>query len=293
MAISMTGYGKGEFLNDKYHINVESKSVNNRYLDINIKMPRNISYLEEFVKQNLRKYISRGKVDIFIKFEIYNQNDVKVTYDKNIAREYFNVLSLIESDFEVRNNISTVDIAKFPDVLKVEDSEIDEEEFKELFSIALDQSFSKLKEMREYEGKELEKDILLRTKLLSEYIENIEKFSQGIEEEQRERLYTKIKDIFEKFDYNIDEPRIIQEAAILVDKSNIDEEITRFKAHIKQLEESVLSKNNGRKMDFIIQEMNREINTVGSKSSKLDITNFVVDIKSELEKIREQVQNIE
>lgn len=293
MAISMTGYGRGEFVNDKFHFTVESKSVNNRYLDVNIKMPRKISYLEEFVRQFLKKYVSRGKVEVYIKLEFANHGDIKVGYDEFLAKEYVDVLNKISVQFELNNQISAMDVIKFPDVIKLQENEFDEEDIKKSLEFAMDEAFSGLRNMREIEGEKLKSDILERCKLLETDIDIIEKNAEEIESEYREKLLAKIQEVLDSVSYNVDEQRILQEAAIIADKSNITEEIVRFKSHILQLKEVLDTDSVGRKMDFILQEMNREVNTIGSKSLTLEITNYVVELKSELEKIREQVQNIE
>lgn len=293
MIESMTGYGRGEYLDEKYHFIVECKSVNNRYLDLNMRIPRKISYLEDFIRHIVKKYISRGKVDLFIKLELNQIGDIKITYDKNIVKEYINVLNDIEKEFGILNETNVIDIAKFQDVIKIDENQLDENEIKNSLSFALEDSLKKLKNMRQNEGEELKNDILSRCVLLKEGIIEIEFLSKDVEIEYREKLFNKIKDLFNNLGYKIDEQRILQEAAILADKSSIDEEITRFKTHIYQLESILDNDTVGRKMDFLIQEMNREINTIGSKTTKIEVTNLVVNIKSELEKIREQIQNIE
>lgn len=293
MAISMTGYGRGEYLDEKYHFVVEAKSVNNRYLDINIKLPRRIGYLEEYVRQYLKSYVSRGKVEIFIKLELSAMSDTKVGYDNRLAKEYILALHTMAGEFSLPKEVSVIDIAKFPDVIRLEENPLDEDELKNALTVAMERSFSALKMMRESEGEKLKDDILQRCELLSEYVENVEASAQDIETEYREKLMTKIRDILENMGAQVEEQRIIQEAAILADKANITEEIVRFRSHIAQLKEVMATHTVGRKMDFILQEMNREVNTMGSKSSKIEITNYVVELKSELEKIREQIQNIE
>ncbi len=293
MARSMTGYGRGEFLDEKYHFTVEAKSVNNRYLDINVKMPRKISFLEEYVRQYLKQFVSRGKLEVFIKLELSAVSDTKVGYDKMLAKGYLDALADMSDAFELRHQVSALDIAKFPDVIRLEENSLDEEEIKKALTSALDNAFSAIQKMRELEGEELKQDILSRCNILENYLEKIEVAAKDIETEYREKLLTRIQDIIDHFGLQTDEQRIIQEAAIMADKSNITEEIVRFKSHISQLRDVMDTDSIGRKMDFILQEMNREINTIGSKSTRIEITNYVVELKSELEKIREQVQNIE
>ena len=293
MARSMTGYGRGEFLDEKYHFTVEAKSVNNRYLDINVKMPRRISFLEEYVRQHLKQYVTRGKVEIFIKLELGSLSDTKVGYDSLIAKGYLEALDKMSDEFGLENKLSVLDIAKFPDVIRLKENALDEDELKAALTAAMEEAFAAIRRMRELEGEGLKRDILSRCDILVEYLEKIERSSQEIEIEYREKLLVRIQDVLDHFGYQADEQRIVQEAAIMADKSNITEEIVRFRSHIHQLREVMDTESIGRKMDFILQEMNREINTIGSKSSRIEITNYVVELKSELEKIREQVQNIE
>ena len=293
MARSMTGYGRGEFLDEKYHFTVEAKSVNNRYLDINVKMSRRISFLEEYVRQHLKQYVTRGKVEIFIKLELGSLSDTKVGHDSLIAKGYLEALDKMSDEFGLENKLSVLDIAKFPDVIRLEENALDEDELKAALTAAMEEAFAAIRRMRELEGEGLKRDILSRCDILVEYLEKIERSSQEIEIEYREKLLVRIQDVLDHFGYQADEQRIVQEAAIMADKSNITEEIVRFRSHIHQLREVMDTESIGRKMDFILQEMNREINTIGSKSSRIEITNYVVELKSELEKIREQVQNIE
>lgn len=293
MAASMTGYGRGEHADEKFYFVVEAKSINNRYLDVNIKAPKKLNYLEEYIKQQIKNYISRGKVEIFIKMELYSNSDLKVSYDRNLAQDYLDTFNQMEAELGVVNQVKVIDLARLQDVIKIEESDLDEEEIKKSLSEALNQAFFAMKKMRELEGEKLKNDILERCQILEDTLAKVEASSALIEEEYRERLTQKVNDLLESLGYQADEQRIVQEAAIMADKSSITEEIVRFKSHICQLKEVMDTDTVGRKMDFLLQEMNREINTIGSKSSKMDITYHVVELKAELEKIREQVQNIE
>lgn len=294
MTISMTGYGRGEYLDERYHFTVEAKSVNNRYLDIQVKLPRKITYLEEYIKQTLKKYATRGKVDVYVKLELGNESDTKVSFDKALAKNYFDVLMGLEEITGSSSQVRAVDLAKFQDVVKLEEREVDQNEIKRCLDAAMDIAFSNFKDMRRIEGQKLKEDILERCDLLGVYFEKIEKLTENIELEYHQRLMTRLTDMLKNLGQNVDEQRVVQEAAILADKANITEEIVRFKSHILQLKDTLEEEDSvGRKMDFILQEMNREVNTIGSKSSKIEITNIVVDLKCELEKIREQIQNIE
>lgn len=295
MVMSMTGFGRGESKTEKYSFTVEIKTINHRYLDINIKLPRRISFLEEWIRQIIKKDILRGRVEVFIKMDMHGQSESKLSLDTELAKNYNDILHTIKKELDIEEKISLSTITRFPDIIKTTENEIDSDEIKnELFS-GLNSALKSLKDMRELEGRELVKDINNRLKILSGNIDIIEGLSSTVEEDYRQRLKLKMEEILKSFNVQPDEQRIIQEAAIYADKSSITEEIVRFRSHILQLE--TITKNSGeaigRKLDFLIQEMNREANTIGSKSSNIEITSKVVDIKSELEKIREQIQNIE
>lgn len=293
MAKSMTGFGIGEYKDESYNISVECKAINHKYLDINPRLPRKISFLEDKLRLLVKEYLNRGRVDIFIKFETLKSSGVKLQYDEELATQYNDILRRIKDEFNIEEGISVNDIARFPDIITSTEGEDDEELLWRMLSEATEKSLEKLLEMRKVEGKKLEKDILERTELLEKYILDIEKYSDTVVDEYREKLNARIGEILEDPSV-IDESRLAQEVAIYADKSNITEEIVRFKSHIVQLRNTVKKDDTiGRKMDFLIQEMNRETNTIGSKSSNINITNLVIEVKSELEKIREQIQNIE
>lgn len=291
---SMTGYGRATAENTLCSITIEMKSINNRYLDIYVRMPRQIMRLEEKVKDMIKQEIQRGKLDVFVTLILKDGVDKKLTLNRRLAEEYITIAREVENQFSLSGGIRTMDLLKFPDVIAVAENEFDEQEILELLNTATRQAVSEMVEMRKKEGQALSKDISARCKILSENILHIESFADTLEEEYQEKLMEKMTVLLQKMSQNIDEQRIIQEAAILSDRSSITEEIIRFKSHIAQLLDSLeKSEPIGRKLDFIIQEMNREVNTIGSKSDKIDILDKVVMLKSELEKIREQVQNIE
>ena len=291
---SMTGYGRATAENTLCSITIEMKSINNRYLDIYVRMPRQIMRLEEKVKDMIKQEIQRGKLDVFVTLILKDGVDKKLTLNRRLAEEYITIAREVENRFSLSGGIRTMDLLKFPDVIAVAENEFDEQEILELLNTATRQAVSEMVEMRKKEGQALSKDISARCKILSENILHIESFADTLEEEYQEKLMEKMTVLLQKMSQNIDEQRIIQEAAILADRSSITEEIIRFKSHIAQLLDSLeKSEPIGRKLDFIIQEMNREVNTIGSKSDKIDILDKVVVLKSELEKIREQVQNIE
>ena len=293
MAISMTGFGRGEYKDDNYQFLVECKTINHKYADINIRLPRKLSFLEDKARILVKDYIKRGRVDLYIKLDLLGSEDVNLKFDEELATQYASILKQIKEKFDLVDDISVMNIAKFPDVIKTEEKEDDEDKLWSMLKVALENALLKLKEMRSEEGKKLAEDIQNRCDLLKNYIEDIEKYSYNVVIDYKEKLKNRISDMLEDPSI-IDESRLAQEVAIYADKSSITEEIVRFKSHIEQLKNTVVKNESiGRKIDFLIQEMNRETNTIGSKSSDLNITNLVVEVKSELEKIREQIQNIE
>lgn len=293
MAVSMTGFGRGEYKDDNYYFLVELKTINHKYADINIRLPRKISFLEDKARNLIKDHIKRGRVDLYIKLDLLGSEDVNLKFDETLASQYVNILTQIKDKFDVIDDISVMNIAKFADVIKTEEKEEDEDLLWSMFKIALEESLKNLKEMRNEEGKKLAEDVIMRCNLLKNYIDEIEKYSYNVVIDYKEKLNNRISEILEDSSL-IDENRLAQEVAIYADKSSITEEIVRFNSHIEQLKNTVIKNDSiGRKIDFLIQEMNRETNTIGSKSSNLNITNLVVEIKSELEKIREQIQNIE
>ncbi|WP_455104736.1 YicC/YloC family endoribonuclease [Peptostreptococcus sp.] len=293
MAKSMTGFGIGEFKDQYYNLSVECKTINHKYLDINLRIPRKLSFLEDKLRFLIKDHLGRGRVDIFVKFETVTSVGSQLVYDAELAKQYYHILKNIKSDFGLEEPISPVDIAKFPDVVKITETEDDEEILWNMLSEAANKALENLCNMRIIEGKKLEKDILARADLLERAVCDLEKYTATIEKEYKDKLYARISELLNDPKV-VDEYRLAQEVAIYADKSNITEEIVRFKSHINQLRDTVTADESvGRKMDFLIQEMNREVNTMGSKSSDVSIANLVINMKAELEKIREQVQNIE
>lgn len=291
---SMTGYGRGECSLDNRRFVVEIKAVNHRYNDINIKLPRVMFPYEDKIKKLLQKEIFRGKVDVYVTFETFSKDDIKVKYNETLVASYYDALNQIKAKYCPEDKINISLLSKFPDVLSVE-NEIDtasEESsvFKGLASAVNDALVSFIK-MRSIEGENLKCDILKKLEGINETVTKIEKRAPFVAEDYKARLVNKLNELEE---VKADEARILTEVTIFADKACIDEEITRLFSHIKQmkliLEESVPV---GRKLDFLVQEMNREVNTIGSKSNDIEITSYIVDAKSEIEKIREQIQNIE
>ena len=293
MAISMTGFGRGEFKNDNYHFLVECKTINHKYCDINVRLPRKISFLEDKIRNYVKNFVKRGRVDLYIKLDLIGSEDVNLKFDDKLATQYVNILKEIKEKFDLQDDISVMNVAKFPEIVKCEEKEEDEDLYWSMLKEALDMSMEKLTQMRKEEGEKLAIDTIERCDILANLIDEIEKYSNTVVDEYREKLNNKISEILENPSI-IDENRSAQEVAIFADKSSITEEIVRFRSHIEQLRKTVEKNDSiGRKIDFLIQEMNREVNTTGSKSSNINITNLVVEVKSELEKIREQIQNIE
>lgn len=293
MAISMTGFGRGEYKDDNYYFLIECKTINHKYCDINVRLPRKISFLEDKIRNLVKDYVKRGRVDLYIKLDLLGSEDVNLKFDETLATQYVHILKQIKDKFDLVDDISVMNIAKFPDVVKSEEKEDDEDLLWSMIRQALEEALMKLKEMRSEEGKKLSDDIIMRCDLLKNYIEEIEKYSYNVVIDYKEKLNVRISEMLENPSI-LDENRLAQEVAIYADKSSITEEIVRFRSHIDQLKKTVVKNDSiGRKIDFLIQEMNRETNTIGSKSSDLNITNLVVEVKSELEKVREQIQNIE
>lgn len=292
MIKSMTGFGRSTYENDGREYIVEIKSVNNRFNDINIKMPRNLNYLEEKIRKQILSNISRGKVEVSI--QLNNNSDLgkKINLNTDIANRYIEELKKLTEETNIIDNINIMDIAKFPDVLNIKiDEEAEEIIEKELF-IALDSAINSFLDMRQKEGSKIKVDLENRIEVIKQKIEQISSISTGLVDEYIVKLEARIKELL-KTDV-VDESRLAQEVVIYSDKCSVEEEITRLKSHISQFL-NLLNENIaiGKKLDFLIQEMNRETNTIGSKANNLEITNFVVDIKTELENIREQIQNIE
>ncbi len=292
MIKSMTGYGRSIYENCGREYIIEIKSVNNRFSDINIKGPRSLNYLEEEMKKLILNNVTRGKIDLFITFNNNSDLGKKINLNTEIAKRYVEELKKLSKEAEIIDNINIMDIAKFPDVLNIRVEEEAEETIKNEVLYAISEAVKSFIEMREKEGLKIKQDLENRIKIIEEKIEKISEISSGLVEEYIVKLEERIKELL-KTDV-VDKNRLAQEVVIYSDKCSVEEEITRLKSHIAQLVDLLNSDTAvGKKLDFLIQEMNRETNTIGSKANNLIITNYVVDIKTELENIREQVQNIE
>ena len=293
MIKSMTGYGKGVLNVEDRDYQIELKSVNHRYLDISVKMPKTLSYLEEDIKKEISKMVKRGKIDVFITFENNSQDGKNIKINKELAKVYIDKLKELANEENILANIEVIDIAKFPDVLTIKIDEDDDKIKNEIINVTK-QAVDKIVEMRSIEGKKIAQDLLLRVNKILSKIEEISQKSTRLIEEYVVKLEKRIQEILKSEE--IDKSRLAQEVVIYADKCSIEEEIIRLYSHIYQFKDLIEKADNeaiGKKLDFIIQEMNRETNTIGSKANSLDITNGVIDIKTELENIREQVQNIE
>jgi len=292
MVKSMTGYGGAKSAEGAYRLSVELKSVNNRYLDTSVRLPRSFMYAEEAVKSAVQADLSRGKVDVFISFDLISAENAAVTVNEALAAEYKAAIESIGEKLGLDAGISAYQIAKLPDVLLLDKKELEKDEAQKELLKVLEQALSDFDAMRAREGGKLYDDISSRLKALEAYVSFIEERSPQTVEEYRDRLTKKMQDILES--KQIDESRILTEAAIYADHIATDEETVRLRSHIDQMRGMLSGEAPaGRKLDFIVQELNRETNTVGSKCNSSDITRTVLEMKSEIEKIREQVQNIE
>ena len=293
MIRSMTGYGKQSLSIDGREYQIEIKSVNHRYLDINIKMPKTLSYLEDTIKKEISEKIKRGKIDVFITFENNSQEGKNIKINKELAKLYINQLKELAQEEKISSNIEVIEIAKFPDILTIKVDEEDEKIKQEIIQTT-QEATNKIIEMKNIEGEKIAQDLLQRISNIENKIIEISEKSTGLIQEYVVKLEKRIQEILKT--EKIDKSRLAQEVVIYADKCSIEEEITRLKSHIYQFKNLISNNENetiGKKLDFIIQEMNRETNTIGSKAYNLEITNGVIDIKTELEDIREQIQNIE
>ena len=292
MIRSMTGYGRAVQTIDGREITVELRSVNNRYLDCTVKLPRMFSFAEDGVKNRVKAAVSRGKVDVYIGVNAVQTADVQVAVNRPVLESYLAALRQIETEYGVRDDVTVMSLARLPDVFSVEKTQEDEQKLtQDILSVA-EEAISRYNAMRETEGAALEADLRGRAATILERVALVEQRSPATVAEYRERLRQKMQEVLQNT--AIDEGRILQEAAIYADRIAVDEETVRLRSHLAQLGD-MLTKGCaiGRKLDFLLQELNRETNTIGSKCNDLELSNIVVDMKAELEKIREQTQNIE
>lgn len=292
MIKSMTGFGRHEVCTQDYKITAELKAVNHRYLDLNIKMPKKLNMFENPIRSLLKDYIQRGKVDVFITFEDYTQGQQNVKYNQDIAAEYLGYLNQMADQFHLDNDVRVSTLARFPEVFSMEEVSLDEDALWSQLSEALSGACEHFVDSREKEGERLRCDLLGKLEEMKGYASFIEDRAPQIIAEYRQKLRDKIQDLLG--DTKIDENRIAQEVTIYADKICVDEEIVRLNSHIEATKEALLSGDGvGRKLDFIAQEMNRESNTILSKSTDIEISNVGIELKTLIEKVREQIQNIE
>ncbi len=292
MIKSMTGFGRSEIAEGDRKITVEMKSVNHRYLDVNIKMPKKLNFFETSIRNALKQYIQRGKVDIFITYEDYTESNLCVKYNRELAAEYMKYLEQMSEDFALDNDVRVSALSRYPEVLSMEEQTIDEEELWQMLEKAISKAAEGFVETRIKEGEHLREDLTGKLDGMLAHVEYITERSPEIIAQYRQKLEDKVKELLG--DVQIDENRLLMEVTIFADKVCVDEELVRLRSHIETTKESLLQGGGiGRKLDFIAQEMNREANTILSKTNDLEISNRAIELKTEIEKVREQIQNIE
>lgn len=292
MMKSMTGFGRCEITEGERKFTVELKGVNHRYLDVNIRMPKKLNFFDAAIRGLLKQYAQRGKVDIFITYEDMSENQAALKYNPSLAEEYLKYFKQMEETFSLDNDIRVSTLSRCPEVLTMEEQSEDEEELWNGLKKALEGAFSQFVETRVVEGEHLKKDIYAKLDELFALVEAVEKRSPEILVEYRTKLETKVKELLD--DVQIDESRLAAEVILFADKICTDEETVRLKSHIEHMRATLESGDGiGRKLDFIAQEMNREANTILSKANDIEVSNHAIDLKTGIEKIREQIQNIE
>lgn len=296
MVKSMTGYGRGEYIDEKKSITVEIKAVNHRYCDVYVKMPRRYSFAEERIKSDVRDALKRGKIEVLVTVDSFGESENDIRLNEDVARKYYRALKALEETFELdqKGGVTLSMLASMPDVIKAVPAEEDEEALLHSLGVATEIALQNIINMRAAEGERLAKDILMRADIIEEIKDKIKERAPEIGKEYADKFRERVNELLEG-KLEVPEERVLVEAAVFADKANITEELVRLESHIQQLrnffdteEETV-----GKKIDFLIQEMNREANTIGSKSNDTEITSWMLDLKAEIEKIREQVQNIE
>lgn len=292
MIKSMTGFGRCEISEAERKFTVELKGVNHRYLDVNIRMPKKLNFFEASIRNLLKKYAQRGKVDIFITYEDFSENQVSLKYNETLAGEYLKYFKQMEEKFSLENDIRVSTLSRYPEVFTMEEQVMDEEEIWSVLEKALKGAFSQFVSTRITEGEALKKDLLAKLDDMLILVDKVEERSPEIVAEYREKLETKVKELLA--DTQIEESRIASEVVIFADKICTDEETVRLRSHIAHMKDTLEEAEGiGRKLDFIAQEMNREANTILSKANDLEVANYAIDLKTGIEKVREQIQNIE
>ncbi|HBA10719.1 MAG TPA: YicC family protein [Eubacterium sp.] len=292
MIKSMTGFGRSEIVKGNRKISVEIKSVNHRYLEAGIKMPKKLNVFESRMRDLLKKYAARGKIDIFINYEDDSENQVNLKFNQNIADEYMTIFNNMSEKYNLKNDMTVGGLARFPEVITMDEVQEDEEELWHFIEEAMKAALEQFVNTRILEGENLKKDLLGKLDHMEELVAFVEKRSPEIMKEYRSKLESKVKELLG--DTTIDESRIATEVIIYADKICVDEETVRLRSHIEHARKCLNEDGGiGRKMDFIAQEMNREANTTLSKANDIEISNAAIDLKTEIEKVREQIQNIE
>ena len=292
MIKSMTGFGRSEVSNADKKITIEMKSVNHRYFEPGIKMPKKLNAYEAGIRAILKKYINRGKVDVFITYEDYSENNFCLKFNEDLAAEYMSIFKYMSEKFDIDNDIKVSSLSRYPEVITMEEQEGDGEELWKLLEKGVEEACRQFVESRIVEGDKLKEDLMGKLDNMLDIVDNIEERSPSIIREYRQKLEDKVYELLN--DSTIDEGRIATEVTIFADKICVDEETVRLRSHIENTKDTLLEGGSiGRKLDFIAQEMNREANTILSKANDLEVSNWGISLKTEIEKVREQIQNIE
>ena len=292
MIKSMTGFGRFESSSGSKKVTVEMKSVNHRYLDMNIRMPKVFNLFDGAIRNEIKKYASRGKVDIFISYEDLSENNSSLKYNEELAKEYLSYFKRIEESFGLNNDVSVLSLSRCPEVLTMEEQETDEEELWKIVSEAINGACEKFSQSRIVEGEHLREDLISKLDEMLKIVDFISVRSPKVFEEYRNNIRAQVAELL--VNTQIDESRIATEVVLYADKMCVDEELVRLRSHIEKMKSDLIQGGDiGRKLDFLAQEMNREANTILSKANDLEVTNKGIDLKTEIEKVREQIQNIE
>lgn len=292
MIQSMTGFGRGEAANEKYKVTIEMKSVNHRYLDLSVRLPRKLNFYEPAIRNQVKEFAKRGKIDIFVSMEQLQENAESIQYNPQIAAAYLSGISQMADEFSIDGTIQAYQLARFPDVFTKAEEDDNEEEWIPIVTQALRDACEKFAESRRIEGEKLAKDLSAKLDHISDLVDKIETRSPQIVEEYRKKITEKVEQLLG--DTQIDENLLATEIIMFSDKICVDEEMVRLRTHVEHVKETLaVGENIGRKLDFLIQEMNREANTTLSKANDSEVSEYGIDLKTEIEKIREQIQNIE
>lgn len=292
MVKSMTGFGRFEVSEAERKMTVEIKSVNHRYLDLNVKMPKKLNFFETAIRNLLKEYIERGKVDVFITYEDYSENNVCIKYNRDVAKEYLTYIRKMQKEFGLKEDFGAATLSKYPEVLVMEEQEVNEEELWKMLETALRKAAEQFTNSRIQEGEHLKKDLIAKLDNMLKNVSFIETRSPEILSEYRAKLTNKVKELLT--DTSIEESRILTEVTIFADKICVDEETVRLRSHVDHMKKDLqVGGSLGRKLDFLAQEMNREANTILSKANDLTISEYGIELKTDIEKVREQIQNIE